>query len=274
MSLTFAPLFSGSSGNALLVIRDDTRVLVDAGLPGKKIAEEMERAGEKAEALSAIFVTHEHLDHIAGVGVLARRYGLPVYATEPTWRAMRPKIGKIQPEQERYVEPGGSIRCGAIEARAFSIPHDAACPVGYSFLGGGRKISIATDIGCLREDWMDAVAESDMLLLESNHDVDMLRAGMYPYELKMRILGNAGHLSNDDAGIAAAALCARGVRSILLGHLSGENNFPELAWESVACKLREIGGMGDIPLGVAMRGGFSGRYDFEERAAISLPRVV
>ena len=264
MAFVFAPLFSGSSGNALYVERDETRLLVDAGLPGKRIEEELARAGGEIGRLQAIFVTHEHMDHIAGVGVLARRWGLPVYATEPTWEAMTAKIGRVRPEQRRIVTPGVTIEFGSLRVMPFAIPHDAACPVGYSFTDGQRKLSIATDIGCVCDDWLEAVAGSDLLLLESNHDVDMLRAGRYPYELKMRILGKTGHLSNDDAGLAAARLCRSGVKRILLGHLSQENNFPELAWESVACRLRELGEEGDIPLGVALRGGLSGRYVLEE----------
>ena len=264
MAFVFAPLFSGSSGNALYVERDGTRLLVDAGLPGKRVAAELEKAGASIEDVQAIFVTHEHMDHIAGVGVLARRWGMPVYATEPTWETMAEKIGRVKPEQRRIVSPGEPIEFGCLRVTPFSIPHDAACPVGYTFTDGRRKLSVATDIGCLREDWLEAVEGSDLLLLESNHDVDMLRAGRYPYELKMRILGQTGHLSNDDAGIAAARLCRRGVKQILLGHLSHENNFPELAWESVACRLRELGAEGDIPLGVALRGGLSGRYVLEE----------
>ena len=258
MAFVFAPLFSGSSGNALYVQLDDTCILVDAGLPGKRITEEMQKAGADISRLGAIFVTHEHLDHIAGVGVLMRKYKIPVYATEPTWQAMESKIGRIPGDLVRCIEPGCPLQIGSLQINPFSIPHDAAGPVGYAFEGGGRKLAIATDVGCIEQNWMDAVAGADMLLLESNHDVDMLRAGKYPYDLKMRILGKRGHLSNDDAGTAAAQLCARGVKQILLGHLSGENNFPELAWESVAMHLRQAGV--DIPLGVASRSGLSGRY--------------
>lgn len=258
MAFIFAPLFSGSSGNALYVERDDTCILVDAGLPGKKIAEEMVKAQADIGRLNAILVTHEHSDHIAGVGVLMRKFHVPVYATRPTWEAMEGKIGRIPADLIRYVESGAEMEIGSLRVKPFSIPHDAAGPVGYAFEGGGKKLAIATDVGCMQEEWMEAVCGCDMLLLESNHDVDMLRAGRYPYELKKRILGNRGHLSNDDAGIAAVKLCQNGVKQILLGHLSGENNFPELAWESVAMHLRQAGV--DIPLGVASRSGLSGRY--------------
>lgn len=262
MAFIFAPLFSGSSGNALYVRREDTCVLVDAGLPGKRISEEMQKAGEQIERLGAILVTHEHLDHIAGVGVLMRKYKVPVYATEPTWQAMEGKIGRIPGDLARCIAPGEEFSIGSLLVRPFSIPHDAACPVGYAFEGGGRKLAVATDVGCMEKEWMEAVSGADMLLLEANHDVDMLRAGRYPYDLKKRILSNRGHLSNDDAGIAAVQLCQSGVRQILLGHLSGENNFPELAWESVAMHLRRAGL--DIPLGVASRSGLSGKYRLDD----------
>lgn len=262
MAFIFAPLFSGSSGNALLVQRDDTSVLVDAGLAGKRISEEMAKAGVEIAKLNAIFVTHEHSDHIAGIGVLMRKFHVPVYATEQTWKAILEKMDRIPTELMRYVESGQEVQVGALCAKPFSIPHDAACPVGYTFTGGGKKLAIATDLGCIEDGWMDAVSGADMLLLESNHDVDMLRAGRYPYELKMRILGNKGHLSNDAAGAAAVQLCAQGVKQILLGHLSAENNFPELAWESVAMQLRQAGV--NIPLGVASRSGLSGMYFLDE----------
>lgn len=265
MAFIFAPLFSGSSGNALYVEKDGSCVLVDAGLPGKRIAEEMGKAGADIERLGAILVTHEHLDHIAGVGVLMRKYKVPVYATEQTWQAMEGKIGRIPGDLVRCIQPGCPFALGSLAVQPFSIPHDAAGPVGYAFEADGKKLAIATDVGCIEEEWMSAVSGADMLLLESNHDVDMLRAGRYPYELKMRILGKHGHLSNDDAGKAAAQLCARGVKQILLGHLSGENNFPELAWESVAMHLRQAGV--DIPLGVASRSGLSGRYILDEETA-------
>lgn len=262
MAFVFAPLFSGSSGNSLYVEKGDTGVLVDAGLPGRRITEEMKKAQADIEKLSAIFVTHEHSDHIAGVGVLMRKYHVPVYATQGTWEAMEGKIGRIPADLIRTIAPGEEAVIGELHARPFSIPHDAACPVGYTFTDGCKKLAVATDLGCIEDGWMQAVSGADMLLLESNHDVDMLRAGRYPYDLKMRILGSEGHLSNDDAGIAAAKLYETGVKRILLGHLSGENNFPELAWESVAMQLRQAGA--DIPLGVASRDGLSGRYILDE----------
>ena len=254
MAFVFAPLFSGSSGNALYVQRDDTCVLVDAGLPGKKIAEEMEKARADITKLGAIFVTHEHSDHIAGVGVLMRKFRVPVYATQPTWEAMEGKIGRIPGDLIRYVESGKPLQIGSLQVNPFSIPHDAAGPVGYAFEGGGKKLAIATDVGCIQEEWMQAVSGSDMLLLESNHDIDMLRAGRYPYELKMRILGKRGHLSNDDCAAFLPKLVDMGAEKIILAHLSQENNTPELCYKTNAASLAEAGFTpNDVRLTVAMR---------------------
>lgn len=262
MELRFCPLFSGSSGNALYLGCGDTHLLIDAGMSGAKITAEMERVGIHPSLLSGILVTHEHQDHIAGVGVLSRRYHLPIYANEATWDAMREKLGAIHENNVRVFETGANFHIGPIDVTPFSIPHDAADPVGYSFIAGRSKLSVATDLGAVKESWLKHVEESDLVLLESNHDLDMLKAGRYPYELKRRIMGRKGHLSNDDAGRAAVELTRRGVRVIILGHLSGENNFPELAYQSVCCALQSEGiepGR-DVALSVASRDGMSGLY--------------
>lgn len=262
MAFVFAPLFSGSSGNALYARCGENSVLIDAGLAAKKIEAEAAKAGGDLSALNAIFVTHEHADHIAGVGILMRKYHVPVYATGPTWEAMEGKLGKIPDECVHEIRPGGEVDIGCLHVRSFPIPHDAACPVGYTIEHGGHKVAVATDLGHIEDTWMDAAAGADILLLEANHDVDTLRVCRYPYELKMRILGPRGHLSNDDAGKAAAELAKRGVRSLILGHLSQENNFPQLAWESVAMQLRREGI--NIPMAVASRSGLSGVYPLDE----------
>ncbi len=262
MELRFCPLFSGSSGNALYLGCGDTHLLIDAGMSGSKITNELEKIGLRPDRLSAILITHEHSDHIAGVGILSRRYDLPVFANEATWEAMRPKVGNICEKNVRVFETGSDFLIGDIDIMPFAIPHDAAEPVGYSFYAGQSKLSVATDLGTVKESWMKQIAHSDLVLLEANHDVEMLKAGRYPYELKRRILGNKGHLSNDAAGKAAAALVKRGVQAIVLGHLSGENNFPELAYQSVCCVLQEEGFEAgrDVMLSVANRDGASGMY--------------
>ena len=259
MQLQFCPLFSGSSGNALYVGTDKTKILIDAGLSGAKITAEMDKIGVSPAELKAILVTHEHADHISGVGVLSRRYHLPVYASLGTWAAMSGKVGAIDAGCRISFETGEDFSIGDLDIRPFPTPHDAADPVGYAVSAAGSRVAIATDIGAVRDGWLREVEGADVLLLEANHDVDTLKASRYPYELKRRILSTRGHLSNDDAGKAAAELAKRGVRVIVLGHLSGENNFPELAYASVACALEEAGlkpGR-DVMLSVARRDGRS-----------------
>lgn len=265
--MRFAPLFSGSSGNAIAVSCGRTHILIDAGVSGTRVTQELLRAGIDVKSLAGIMVTHEHSDHISGVGVLSRRCGLPVFATEGTWCAMREKLGELAPKNIRIIEPGVDFFVDDMNIMPFEIPHDAQQPVGYSIVSGGCKVSVATDLGCIQGKWMSEVESSDVVLLEANHDVDMLKAGRYPYELKRRILGKKGHLSNVDAGRAAAELYRRGVKRIVLGHLSGENNFPELAKETVEALLREEGIRpgDDIAIDIARRSALSGVYELAVR---------
>ena len=266
MQLQFCPLFSGSSGNAVYVGTDNTKILIDAGLSGAKVTAELEKIGVCPQELRAILVTHEHADHISGVGVLSRRYHLPVYATLGTWAAMAGKLGAVDDACRVQFEAGEDFTIGDLDIRPFPTPHDASDSVGYAVSAAGAKVAVATDIGAVRESWLREVEGADVLLLESNHDVDTLKAGRYPYELKRRILGTRGHLSNDDAGAAAVELAKRGVRVIVLGHLSAENNFPELAYASVACMLEEAGFKPgrDVMLSVARRDGRSELFTLGE----------
>ena len=241
MFLRFAPLISGSRGNSLYIGAGDTHVLVDAGASMAKLLEQMRAANVDPRDLDLILITHEHADHIQGAGILSRKFNLPICATEGTWQSMDQKIGKIAPENRRILHAGQDFYIGQMNIMPFSIPHDANDPVGYSFRLGGLKCAVATDLGCIKSDWLDEVAGCDVLLLESNHDVDMLHAGPYPYALKKRILGKRGHLSNDDCGKAVVELAKRGVGHIILGHLSGENNHPDLAMLTVEMALRAEG---------------------------------
>ena len=236
--MRFCPLYSGSSGNALLVLADGAALLVDAGLPGRVVAEALAAAGVAPEQLSGILVTHEHSDHVKGVGILARRYRLPVYANAGTWRGMRPLIGEIPPAQMRVFETERDFYLGGVNVLPYKTPHDANESVGFVFQSGGSKLSILTDAGHVNERMLDAVSGSGLILIESNHDVEMLKAGRYPFPLKRRILGDEGHLSNDACGAALTALYGRGVRRAVLGHLSRENNFESLALETVRAALR------------------------------------
>ena len=232
---------SGSRGNAILVYTEKTRLLVDCGISGKMTERGMREIGVAPESLSAILVTHEHQDHISGIGVMTRRYGLPVYANEQTWSAMDRAVGRMLPENRRQFSHAEAFEIGDIGVLPFSIPHDAANPVGYSFTGGGKKVSVATDIGVLEESLFRSIQGSDAVLLESNHDRNMLDMGSYPWPLKQRIRGGRGHLSNDDAGKAAELLVRMGTRRIMLGHLSQENNYPLLAQQTVVNILRDAG---------------------------------
>ena len=255
MELRFSPLFSGSSGNSIYVGCDGAHILVDAGISGTRIAKALESIGVAPGSLSGILVTHEHSDHIQGIGVLSRKYDVPIYATEGTWAAMEGKIGAVQSKNICLIEPEISFFLGPIEIMAFSTPHDAADSVGYAFELDSAKFALATDIGCVRDSWFKHVKGSDAVLLESNYDPDMLKAGPYPYDLKKRILSRRGHLSNDDAGETAAELVKAGARQIVLGHLSKENNFPELALKSseIAMMAEGIEVGRDVDLRVALR---------------------
>lgn len=174
------PLKSGSRGNAALVFADKTKILVDCGVSGKCIETALRGIDVAPEELSAIVVTHEHIDHIAGVGVMMRRYKLPVWANEGTWDAMRGQLGKIDDGLAHIFNTDSAFEIGEIGVKPFPIPHDAAEPVGYSFMHKGEKMSVATDIGELKKDLFAAIKGSRTVLLESNHDVNMLEIGSYP----------------------------------------------------------------------------------------------
>ena len=267
MHLTYAPLFSGSSGNAIYVSCGSTRLLVDAGVSGVRIEREMRALGLEPDTLNAILVTHEHIDHIKGIGVLSRRYDLPVYASEGTWRGiLKSDVGTLGIKNVRAFTPDRDFFLGDLSIMPFSTPHDANQPVGFTFESGGAKLSIATDLGSVRESWFRHLDGSDSILLESNYDYGMLTGGSYPYELKRRIMGAHGHLSNEDAAFVATELTKGGTRQIILGHLSKENNYPDLARLTTEDALREadIDPERDVQLLVASREGNSGLYRVEK----------
>lgn len=239
--MLFSPLFSGSSGNATFIEAGGQRVLVDAGLSGSRIEAALRAVGAPPETLSAILITHEHSDHIHGAGVLCRRYGLPLYANAACFAAMEAAIGAVKPQHIRVFETGREFYIGNVRVLPFLIPHDAAEPVGYTFTCGGKSAGVLTDIGHMDEHLYDAVEHCDILLLEANHDVEMLKAGPYSYPLKQRILSRRGHLSNEDSGRALCRLYARGLRNAVLGHLSAENNDERVAMATVASALYEDG---------------------------------
>lgn len=253
--MIFCSLYSGSSGNSIFIGSDKTKILVDAGLTGKSIISALDNIGEDPSELNGILITHEHSDHVKGAGILSRKFDLPIYANEKTWVAMEKCLGKIKPHNIKIVEKDFTIQ--DMEISSFRVPHDAVACRGYTVTQGGKKISIATDIGVFTEEIRNSILESDLVLLESNHDIEMLKFGPYPYDLKRRVLSEVGHLSNVDAGKAALEILKYGKKKIVLGHLSGTNNVPELAFKTVENIFLEeklsIGTGQDVDLALASR---------------------
>lgn len=253
--LKFCSLFSGSSGNSIFIGTNKAKLLIDSGLSGKKITEALISVGEDPRDLSAILVTHEHDDHIRGLRVLTKRYNIPVYANEMTWEALNRNIKGIDTKNIKYFENNKEFEICGLGIKAFSVPHDANNPVGFCFYYGDKKITIATDIGHITQHIRECIEGSYLLLLESNHDVKMLQVGEYPWWLKQRILGENGHLSNETAGEVVAEMAEKGTQHFLLGHLSKNNNFPQLAYQTTynALTKRDICPGKDVTLEVALR---------------------
>lgn len=240
--MKFCSLYSGSSGNSIFIASDNAKVLIDAGLAGKKIDDALKHIGEESSSIDGIFITHEHIDHIKGVGVLSRKYDIPIYANDNTWAVMEKNIGRIKEHNIRIMDRRSSITINDLEIRSFNIPHDAIAPVGYTVSYAGKSASVVTDFGVFTEEIRDNIIDSDIILLESNHDVNMLRMGPYPYKLKLRVLGENGHLSNEDCGSAIVSLLKNDKKKqIVLGHLSGTNNHPDLAYQTVVDVLSANG---------------------------------
>ncbi|EDS77187.1 metallo-beta-lactamase superfamily protein [Clostridium botulinum C str. Eklund] len=237
--MIFCPLYSGSSGNSVYISSGKSSILIDAGLPGKHIEKALQSINKNPNEIDGIFVTHEHIDHVKGVGVLSRRYNIPIYANELTWKSMNKNIGKIKEENINIISKGANITIKDIDIFNYSISHDAVDPVGYSVYSGKSKVCVATDLGYFSDEVRENTKDADVVLLESNHDVEMLKFGPYPYSLKRRILSNVGHLSNDDCGKAIVTMTENNCKNIILGHLSKTNNYPDLAYETVVGVLRE-----------------------------------
>lgn len=249
---------SGSSGNCYYVGTDNTHLLVDVGISGKKVEQALNEIEIKTDDLDGILLTHEHIDHVKGLGVIARRYGIDIYATEATINELKNMscIGKIDDGLFHSITPDTPFDIKDIRVEASSIWHDAADPVCYSMEASGKKISIATDMGAYDDYIIGKLAGSDVMVIEANHDIRMLEAGPYPYHLKRRILGNRGHLSNEASGRLIKSILNDHIKAILLGHLSKENNIPELAYETVKLELMEndyTNDVRDLGLAVAKR---------------------
>lgn len=238
--MKFCSLYSGSSGNSIFIASENSKILVDAGLPGKHIESALSEIGENPKEIDGIFVTHEHIDHVKGVGVLSRKYDIPIYANEPTWNSMLASIGQIKEHNIKIIdEKTVSIR--DLEVTGYRISHDAVMPAGYSVVCKNKKVCVATDLGYFSEEVKVALMDADVILLESNHDVEMLKFGPYPYNLKRRILSDVGHLSNEDCGKAIVEIMGGKKKIIALGHLSKTNNYPDLALKTVVNVLNENG---------------------------------
>ncbi|MFB1050677.1 MBL fold metallo-hydrolase [Paraliobacillus sp. JSM ZJ581] len=241
MTLRFSVLASGSTGNAFYIGTDKENILVDAGLSGKQIERLLTEAEIDPGTLSKILVTHEHSDHIKGLGIVARKYNLPIYANEKTWKAMEGSIGKLTLDQKFTFNMEETKVFSDIDVTSFGVSHDAAEPMFYTFHHNGKKVAIVTDLGYVSERIKKTVEDADALIFEANHDVSMLQMGRYPWNVKRRILGDTGHVSNEDAALALSDIIGDHTKRIYLAHLSKDNNMKELARMSVENHLMEQG---------------------------------
>ncbi len=249
---------SGSSGNCIYVGSDHTHLLVDTGISKKRIDEGLHTLGMKGEELAGILITHEHSDHIQGLGVFSRKYGIPVYATKGTLKGIREykSLGKMPDGLLHEIEIDKDFSLGDLTIRPFAISHDAYQPSGYRIACGNRSVAVATDLGIYDDYTVENLKGLDAVLLEANHDIHMLEVGPYPYPLKRRVMGDKGHLSNEVSGRLLCDILHDNLKQVVLGHLSKENNYAELAYETV--KLEVTVGDNpyrgeDIPLMVARR---------------------
>ncbi|PLR79992.1 MBL fold metallo-hydrolase [Bacillus canaveralius] len=241
MTLHFSVLASGSTGNAIYVETEEHSFLVDSGLSGKQMDALFQQIDRRMDKLSGILVTHEHSDHIKGLGVIARKYKLPVYANEKTWRAMDGLIGEVPVEQKFTFGMETVKSFGSLDIETFGVSHDAAEPMFYVFHCGGKKLVLITDTGYVSDRMKGIISNADTYVFESNHDVQMLRMGRYPWNVKRRILGDFGHVSNEDAAIAMSEVVGDNTKRIYLAHLSQDNNIKDLARMSVAQTLESKG---------------------------------
>ncbi|MBI2150342.1 MAG: MBL fold metallo-hydrolase [Acidobacteria bacterium] len=235
MAITVSVLGSGSRGNATFIKTERVRLLIDAGISRKEIAKRLEFIGEDPDGIDAIFLTHEHNDHSAGLHMLLKELPAQAYMTWGTNRSLQTEESAVQ------VKPGVAFEVGDVEVTPFRVPHDAAEPVAFSVASGGVKITQITDVGYLPDEVAEHLRGSDMLILESNHDLEMLRAGPYPWNLKQRLMGRYGHLSNMAAGRFFRDQYDGMAAYVLLAHLSSKNNHPEIARQEAARALRDRG---------------------------------
>ncbi|WP_078556356.1 MBL fold metallo-hydrolase [Bacillus alkalicellulosilyticus] len=239
MTLQFSVLASGSSGNAIYVATESQRWLVDAGLSGKKMEQLFKSIDCNPKELNGILVSHEHSDHIKGVGIIARKYNIPIYANKKTWVAMEKDLGTIPGELKFHFEREEVKTFGDLDIESFGVSHDAAEPMFFNFHSNGKKLVLATDMGYVSDKIKGTIKDADVYIFESNHDLNLLRMGKYPWSVKRRIISDVGHVSNEDAAYALADVIGDKTSRIYLAHLSKDNNMKELARMSVEQILKE-----------------------------------
>jgi len=265
--MRLCPIASGSSGNCIYVGSDTTHILVDVGISGKKTEEGIRSLDLDMRDIDAILVTHEHSDHIKGLGVLARKYNIPIYSTPGTTEAIiaSGELGNIDISLFHRINRDQKFNIKDISINPMKISHDAAEPVAYRFAHGDSRAAIVTDLGTYDEYTVESLRGMNVIMMEANHDVNMLQVGPYPYYLKKRILSDHGHLSNENSGKLISELLHDNTKEIILGHLSKENNLPELAFESVSLEItlsdKPYKGS-DFPIRVAKRSEPSGCVNF------------
>lgn len=239
--MRFSVLASGSSGNAVFIENDEHCFLVDAGFSAKKMDSLMAGIDRSMKKIDGIFVTHEHSDHIKGIGVVARKYGTPIYANEKTWQAMDGLVGNIPLDQRFQFDMETVKSFGSLDIQSFAVSHDAADPMFYVFHENGRKLAVITDTGYVSDRMKGFIRGADAFVFESNHDVSMLQVGRYPWSVKRRILSDVGHVSNEDAAVAMSEVVDQKDTRIYLSHLSKDNNMKDLARMSVTQTLETCG---------------------------------
>lgn len=258
---------SGSSGNCIYTGDEDTHILIDTGISKKKIEEGLHQLEITGKDLQGILVTHEHIDHIQGLGVFTRKYPVPVYATPGTIAGIRSchSLGKLPEGILHEITVDEDFQIGGLRIHPFAISHDANEPSGYRIRGCDGSVAVATDLGVYDEYIVENLTGLDALVLEANHDIHMLEVGPYPYPLKQRVMGEKGHLSNELSGRLLCDILHDGFKAVVLGHLSKENNYPELAYETVKLEVT----LGDnpyrgeeIPIHVAKRDVISDIIEF------------
>lgn len=237
-------LFSGSSGNSIFISHRDTKILIDAGVSAKRLDEALSRIGENPKELSAIFVTHEHTDHIGGIRVFAGKHNIPVFAEENVLSKM--DMQGVLTNKFTADKISDNMEIGGIEIVPFYNSHDSVACVGYRFNMGGKSISVCTDTGYVTDDAREKLMGTDMIFLESNHEVRILQNGPYPYPLKQRILSDYGHLSNSASSEFAKELVKSGTTRLVLAHLSKENNHPDVARQTAVSALAGAGFEEDV----------------------------